>query len=215
MIKIGILNLQGAVSEHLEMTQKTIERMNMENEIIAIPVRYADEVAQCNGIIISGGESTVIGKLIKERGIDKVIKDNQIPVFGTCAGMVLLSKKTDYDQEILGIMDVEVKRNAFGRQKDSFENEVNIFGTTYPGVFIRAPAVSSILDSNADNNLNNEDINAVNNLDKVEILSELDSNIVAVKQGNNMAMSFHPELTCDTRLHEYYLNEVIKLNKNV
>lgn len=248
MIKIGILNLQGAVSEHLEMTQKTIEKMKMREKIITVPVRYADEVAQCNGIIISGGESTVIGKLIRERGIDKVIKDNQIPVFGTCAGMVLLSKKTDYDQNILGIMDIEVKRNAFGRQRDSFENEVNIFGTTYPGVFIRAPAVSTILNnnSNADNlsisNLVNvaniadvdkgvniasdvdmsSDIDTVVDMtsdvdviDEVEILAELDSKIVAVKQGTNMAISFHPELTCDTRLHEYYLNEIIKLNKDV
>jgi 5'-phosphate synthase pdxT subunit len=192
MIKIGILNLQGAVSEHLEMTQKTITKMDMEDEIEAHGVRYADEVARCNGIIISGGESTVIGKLIKERGIDKVIKDNQIPVFGTCAGMVLLSKKTDYDQDILGIMDIEVKRNTFGRQRDSFENEINILDDVFPGVFIRAPEVSNVF-----------------NETNVEILSELDSNIIAVKQGNNIALSFHPELTSDTRLHEYFINELI------
>lgn len=208
MIKIGILNLQGAVSEHLEMTQKTIEKMNMEDEIIAERVRYADEVAQCSGVIISGGESTVIGKLIKERGIDKVIKDNQIPVFGTCAGMVILSKETDYDQDILEIMDIEVKRNAFGRQRDSFENEINILGDSFHGVFIRAPAVSKILVSKIFNGIGkNDKIH-----DDVEILSELDSNIIAVKQGNNIAMSFHPELTFDTRLHEYFINELIKLN---
>lgn len=199
MIKIGILNLQGAVSEHLEMTQRTIEKMNMEDEIIAEGVRYADEVAHCSGVIISGGESTVIGKLIKERGIDKVIKDNQIPVFGTCAGMVILSKETDYDQDILEIMDIEVKRNAFGRQRDSFENEINILGDVFPGVFIRAPAVSKIF------NGKNDKID-----DDVEILSELDSNIIAVKQGNNIAMSFHPELTFDTRLHKYFIDELIK-----
>jgi len=193
MIKIGILNLQGAVSEHLEMTQKTIEKMNMGNEIIAKGVRYADEVAHCNGIIISGGESTVIGKLIKERGIDKVIKDKQIPVFGTCAGMVLLSKKTDYNQDILGIIDIEVKRNAFGRQKDSFEKEISIFDKKFQGVFIRAPAVENVLSIE-----NNE-------LDNVEILSELDSKIIAVQQGKNIAIAFHPELTEDTSLHEYFL----------
>lgn len=91
MITIGILNLQGAVSEHYDITKKAIENMGIEAE--AISVRYADEVANCDGVIISGGESTVIGKIIKERGIDKVIKDNRIPVFGTCAGMVLLGKK--------------------------------------------------------------------------------------------------------------------------
>lgn len=150
MIKIGVLNLQGAVSEHVEMTLKAIENMGKNNEIVAEVVRYANEVAECNGIIISGGESTVIGKLIKERGIDKVIIENNIPVFGTCAGMVLLSKKTDYDQEILGIMDIEVKRNSFGRQRDSFENEINIFNYSYPGVFIRAPSVSNILNGTKD-----------------------------------------------------------------
>lgn len=197
MIKIGILNLQGAVSEHLDMTLETIEKMGKKDEIIAKLVRYADEVAECNGIIISGGESTVIGKLIKERKIDKVIKENNIPIFGTCAGMVLLSKKTDYDQDILEIMDIEVSKNFFGRQRDSFENEIVIFDYEYPGVFIRAPSVSNILSKNGE----------------VEVLSELASNIIAVKQGNNFAMSFHPELTNDTRLHEYYLNEIIKLAK--
>jgi len=206
MIKIGILNLQGAVSEHVEMTLKAIENMDKSNEVIAKVVRYADEVAECNGIIISGGESTVIGKLIKERGIDKVIIDNKIPIFGTCAGMVLLSKKTDYDQDILGIMDIEVKRNSFGRQRDSFESEINIFNYSYPGVFIRAPSVSKIINGNKNENSHVKD--------EVEILSILDSNIIAVKQGNNMAMSFHPELTDDTRLHEYYLNQILELNNN-
>lgn len=126
MITIGILNLQGAVSEHYDITKKAIENMGIEAE--AISVRYADEVANCDGVIISGGESTVIGKIIKERGIDKVIKDNRIPVFGTCAGMVLLGKKTDFDQPLLGIMDISVKRNAFGRQVDSFESPISILG---------------------------------------------------------------------------------------
>ena len=206
MIKIGVLNLQGAVSEHVEMTLKAIENMGKNNEIVTEVVRYANEVAECNGIIISGGESTVIGKLIKERGIDKVIIENKIPVFGTCAGMVLLSKKTDYDQDILGIMDIEVKRNSFGRQRDSFENEINIFNYSYPWVFIRAPSVSSILNGNK-----NESSNIKN---QVQILSVLDSNIIAVKQGNNIAMSFHPELTDDTRLHEYYLNQILELNND-
>lgn len=206
MIKIGILNLQGAVSEHVEMTLKAIENMGKNNEIVTEVVRYANEVAECNGIIISGGESTVIGKLIKERGIDKVIIENNIPVFGTCAGMVLLSKKTDYDQDILGIMDIEVKRNSFGRQRDSFENEINIFNYSYPGVFIRAPCVSNILNGTKDEGYQIKN--------QVQILSVLDSNIIAVKQGNNIAMSFHPELTDDTRLHEYYLNQILKLNND-
>ena len=192
MIKIGILNLQGAVSEHLDITKKAIQNLNIDGE--AINVRYADEVANCDGVIISGGESTVIGKIIKERGIDKVIKENNLPVFGTCAGMVLLAKKIDFNQPLLEIMDMEVKRNAFGSQKNSFETNISFLGEDFTGVFIRAPALK-------DYNKNNKDI---------EVLSTLDSQVIAIKQGANIACSFHPELTDNTLIHEYYLNEVLK-----
>lgn len=188
MFIIGILNLQGAVSEHYDITQKALENLNINGE--ARLVRYADEVEDCDGIIISGGESTVIGKILFERGIDKVIKNNNIPVFGTCAGMILLSSKTDYNQPIMSLMDIEVGRNAFGRQKDSFEDTINILGYEYPGVFIRAPILKSYDDSK----------------DDIEVLAEYDSKIVAIKQGKNLAMSFHPELTEDTRIHEYFIN---------
>ena len=191
MITIGILNLQGAVSEHYDITKKAIENMSIEAE--AVSVRYADEVASCDGVIISGGESTVIGKIIKERGIDKVIKDNKIPVFGTCAGMVLLGKKTDFDQPLLGIMDISVKRNAFGRQVDSFESPLSILGEDYLGVFIRAPSLDDYDKSK----------------DDIEVLSRLDDEIVAIQQGHNIAIAFHPELTDDTRIHEYFIEEVL------
>ena len=102
MVKIGILNLQGAVSEHYDMAKKAVEKLGVDVDVV--PVRYAADVGTCDGIIISGGESTVIGKLINERGIDKAIKDNDIPVFGTCAGMILLGKKTDFNQPLLGLM---------------------------------------------------------------------------------------------------------------
>lgn len=192
MITIGILNLQGAVSEHYDITKKAIENSGIDAEVKS--VRYADEVAQCDGIIISGGESTVIGKIIERRGIDKIIKENQIPVFGTCAGMVLLGKKTDFDQPLLGLMDINVKRNAFGRQVDSFESTISILGDNFQGVFIRAPAI--------------EDYDKTK--DDIEVLSEFDSKIVAIQQGHNIAMAFHPELTDDTRIHEYFIKEVVK-----
>ncbi len=191
MIKIGILNLQGAVSEHLDITKKAIENMNIEANVES--VRYADEVAECNGVIISGGESTVIGKIIKRRGIDKVIKENNIPVFGTCAGMVLLARKTDFDQPLLEIMDISVKRNAYGRQKDSFESTISILGEDFSGVFIRAPAVDEYDKTKED----------------ITVLSEFDSEIIAIQQNHNIAMSFHPELTEDTRIHEYFIKEVL------
>ncbi|MBQ9025524.1 MAG: pyridoxal 5'-phosphate synthase glutaminase subunit PdxT [Methanobrevibacter sp.] len=195
MLKIGILNLQGAVSEHYTITEKAVENLKADVEVES--VRYAKDVETCDGIIISGGESTVIGKLIHERGIDKVIKENKIPVFGTCAGMVLLSKKTDFDQPLMGLMDIEVKRNTYGRQKDSFEAPIEILGQEYLGVFIRAPALKSYDKSKED----------------IEVLSEYDGEIIAIKQGSNIAISFHPELTQDTLIHEYFIKEVMK-NKN-
>ena len=191
MITIGILNLQGAVSEHYDITKKAIENMGIEAEVVS--VRYADEIASCDGVIISGGESTVIGKIIKERGIDKVIKDNKIPVFGTCAGMVLLGKKTDFDQPLLEIMDISVKRNAFGRQVDSFESPISILGEDYLGVFIRAPSLDDYDKTKKD----------------IKVLSKLDDEIVAIQQGHNIAIAFHPELTNDTRIHEYFIKEVL------
>lgn len=191
MVKIGILNLQGAVSEHYDITKKAIENMNVDVEVES--VRYAEDVESCDGIIISGGESTVIGKLIHERGIDDVILDNDIAVFGTCAGMVLLGKKTDFEQPLIGLMDIAVKRNTYGRQKDSFEAPIEIFGREYLGVFIRAPALASYDESKED----------------IKVLSELDGEIIAIQQGHNIALSFHPELTEDTLIHEYFIREVI------
>lgn len=192
MITIGILDLQGAVSEHYDITKKAINKMRINAQVKS--VRYANEVEKCDGIIISGGESTVIGKIIKKREIDKIIKEKQIPVFGTCAGMILLGKKTDFKQPLLKIMDINVKRNAFGRQKDSFESQIEIFGEKYPGVFIRAPAI-------IDYDKTKEDI---------KILSILDDKIIAVKQNHNIAMAFHPELTENSRIHEYFIEEVLK-----
>lgn len=194
MITIGILNLQGAVSEHYHITKKAIDNMGIEASVKT--VRYADDVARCNALIISGGESTVIGKLIFRRGIDKVIKENNIPVLGTCAGMVLLGKKTDFNQPLLGIMDISVKRNSYGRQKDSFENSINIFGIEYPGVFIRAPALEDYDKSKSD----------------IKVLSVFDGEIVAIQQGYNIALSFHPELTDDTRIHEYFIQRILNRN---
>jgi 5'-phosphate synthase pdxT subunit len=188
MMKIGILDLQGDVSEHLEITQKAINNLNIKAH--ALKVRTAPEVSECAAIIISGGESTVIGKLLVETGIKNTIIQKEIPVFGTCAGMVLLATEADYEQPLLGLMDMKVKRNAFGRQKDSFEQEIEILGDKYQGVFIRAPAVDKIGK-------------------KAQIISQLEDTIIGVKQGRNMAISFHPELTTDTRLHEYFIKEVL------
>lgn len=189
MIRIGILNLQGDVSEHFEAMKKAIENMNIKAEVLK--VKTAHEVSKCDGIIISGGESTVIGKLMEQNGINSVIADQNIPVMGTCAGMVLLAKKTDYDQPLLGLIDMEVKRNAFGRQKVSFEDKIEILGHTFKGVFIRAPYIEKVGEN-------------------VDILSKYNDKIIAVKSGKHIATAFHPELTGDTKIHEYFIKEVLK-----
>jgi len=189
MIKIGILDLQGDVSEHLEITEKTLKQKNVESQVLR--VKTVSDVSKCDGIIISGGESTVIGKLMEKTGIKRAIIDKKIPVMGTCAGMVLLATKTDYEQPLLGLIDMKVKRNGFGRQRASFEEEIEIFGSGYKGIFIRAPYVSEVGDN-------------------VEILAKRDDKIVAVAQGHNMATAFHPELTDDKRIHEYFIKEVLK-----
>ena len=188
MIKIGILDLQGDVSEHLEITEKTLKQKNVESQVLR--VKTVSDVSNCDGIIISGGESTVIGKLMEKTGINDIIINKKIPVMGTCAGMVLLATKTDYEQPLLGLIDMKVKRNGFGRQRASFEEKIEIFGSEYKGIFIRAPYVSEV----------GKD---------VEILAKRKDKIVAVAQGHNIATAFHPELTNDTRIHEYFIKEVL------
>jgi pyridoxal 5'-phosphate synthase pdxT subunit len=189
MIKIGILDLQGDVSEHLEMTKKAIKYLNLKANVSM--VKTAQQVAECDALIISGGESTVIGKLMEEEGIIKIIKQNKISVLGTCAGMILLGRETDYQQPLIGLIPMKVKRNGFGRQKMSFEAEVDIFGDSYPGVFIRAPYAYEVGE-------------------EVEIVSQIQGKIVAVAYNRNLAISFHPELTENTRIHEYFIKEVAK-----
>ncbi|MDO5836718.1 MAG: pyridoxal 5'-phosphate synthase glutaminase subunit PdxT [Methanobacterium sp.] len=190
MIKIGILDLQGDVSEHQMMVKNAVNKINLNAEVLK--VKTSSEVTECDGIIISGGESTVIGRLIKENSIDNIIKENQIPVLGTCAGMVLLGQETDYDQPLLGLIPMKVKRNGFGRQKLSFEADLNIntLKTPYPGVFIRAPYAYDVGDG------------------AVEV-GQIHGKIIAVAYEHHLATAFHPELTNDTRIHEYFLKEVL------
>lgn len=202
-MKIGILNLQGAISEHFDVMKNTVKNLNI--DCCVVKVKETADVSKCDGIIISGGESTVIGKLIKKKGIDIVIKSNNIPVFGTCAGMVLLSKKTDYNHPLLKIMDTVAIRNSFGRQVDSFESEIEILdGSISPnkflGVFIRAPSISEILVNDLTSN-------------NISVIAKHNDKIVAIRQDNYLAIAFHPELTNDTRFHEYFI-DIVQNNMN-
>ncbi len=189
MINLGILNLQGDVSEHLEATNNALNELQIQAKVIK--VRTVSEVSKCQGLIISGGESTVIGKLMEEDGITHELKESKIPVMGTCAGMVVLGKETGYQQPVLGLIDMKVKRNGFGRQKLSFEKEVKIFDQNFPGIFIRAPYAYEVGS-------------------QAQILARINDKIVAVAQGRHIATAFHPELTEDTMIHKYFIKEVLK-----
>ena len=189
MKKIGVLALQGAFEEHIE----GLRRLGVE----ALPVRLPGELGQLDGLVIPGGESTTIGKLMIEYGFTDEIRrliGEGLPVLGTCAGMVLLAKTVSgLELQPLGAMDIEVRRNAFGRQVDSFELDLDVpvLGPApFHGVFIRAPRVESV----------GKD---------VEILARLsDGTVVAARERNLVAAAFHPELTSDLRLHSYFLNSV-------
>ncbi len=188
-MKIGVLASQGAFIEHIEK----LHQLGVE----AMPVRLPEELEGLDGLIIPGGESTSIGRLMRDYRLTQAIRDkvrNGMPVFGTCAGMILMAKRSkDTRFEPLGLMDINVRRNAFGRQRESFETELNVpvLGEKpFPGVFIRAPLI--------------EQVNGT-----VEVLAKLaDGTIVAARDGKTLALAFHPELTDDPRFHQYFLEMV-------
>jgi len=202
-INIGILAVQGDVAENILATKMAIEDLGMEG--IVTEVKTPEQISDLDGLVIPGGESTVIGTLSLVNGSLKKIKEkiaSGMPVFGICAGMILLSKKAkdrvvgEMDQPLLDFLDVKIERNAFGRQKDSFESEISmdkIGISKFPGVFIRAP---SIIETGKD----------------VEVLSKFNEKIIAVKQGNILGTSFHPELTGDISLHKYFVSMIGKKN---
>ena len=196
---IGVLGLQGDIEENTKATTNALKEMNLKGKVLS--VRYPEEIMKIDGLIIPGGESTVMGLLIaiKNGLLDEIMKILQegLPVMGTCAGMIVLAKKS-YDkivgnkrQLLLGVLDIEVERNSFGRQYDSFESKLNIsgIGNDYKGIFIRAPTVISVGP-------------------QVQILSKFDEKIVAVKQENIIGTSFHPELSGDYRMHRLFIQLV-------
>ncbi len=188
-MRIGVLAVQGAFAEHIAI----LNRLGVD----ALPVRLPKELSGLDGLIIPGGESTSISKLMLDYDLMNEIRnlaENDLPTLGTCAGMILLAKRvSDLGMEPLGVMDIVVRRNAFGRQKDSFETGLSmpVLGKKpFPGVFIRAPLIEQ-----ADN--------------RVEIIARLaDGTSVAAKQGKLLASAFHPELTEDLRFHQYFLGIV-------
>lgn len=187
MVKIGVLGLQGAVREHV----KSVEASGAE----AVVVKRIEQLEEIDGLILPGGESTTMRRLIDKYAFMEPLRTfakSGKPMFGTCAGMILLAKTLiGYDEAHIGAMDITVERNAFGRQKDSFEAALSIkgVGQDFVGVFIRAPYV-------------------VNVADDVEVLSTHGDRMVAVRQGPFLAASFHPELTDDHRVTAYFVEMV-------
>ena len=202
-LNIGILAVQGDVLENVIATKMSLDGLGMDG--VVNEVKTPEQINDLDGLIIPGGESTVIGTLSLVNGSLKKIKEkiaNGMPVFGICAGLILLSKKAkdrvvgEMDQPLLDFLDVKIERNAFGRQRDSFESEISMEKIGIPkfrGVFIRAP---SIMEAGKD----------------VEVLSKFNEKIIAIKQGNIIGTSFHPELTGDLSLHKYFVNLIRKKN---
>ena len=191
-MKIGVLALQGDFAEHLAV----LKRLGVDGREVRLP----EDLNGLDGLIIPGGESTTIGKLATDYKLIEPLRTfgQRHAVWGTCAGAIFLSKDVSRDQPLLGLMDIKVARNAFGRQIDSFEADLDVpdlskaggSQTPYHAVFIRAPIIESV----------GKDARALASLP--------DGRIVAAQQGHYLATSFHPELTPDTRFHEYFLSLV-------
>lgn len=198
-MKIGVLGFQGDIEEHVAATKEALKKLKIDGSVAV--VKTPNELREIDALIIPGGESTVIGGLALFNKSLTVMKDRirgGMPVFGTCAGMIMLANRT-YDrvigetkQPLIGVLDVLVERNSFGRQRESFETELDVSINDMEklkGVFIRAPSIREVGQG-------------------IETLAKLDGQIVAVRQNNIIGTCFHPELSGDTKLHEYFVKMI-------
>jgi 5'-phosphate synthase pdxT subunit len=204
-INIGILALQGDIEENIVATRDAMSSLSL--NAYAMPVRYQKELESVDGLIIPGGESTVIGNLLTlKSGIQTTLQKRLIqgmPAMGTCAGMIVMAKKAydsvvgEMNQQLLGVLDIVVERNSFGRQNESFEANLPIDGLEgedFRGVFIRAPSVTKVGTN-------------------VKILGRFAEKVVAVQQGNIIGTSFHPELSGDLRFHKLLVSLIMRSRK--
>jgi pyridoxal 5'-phosphate synthase pdxT subunit len=205
-IIIGVLAVQGDIEENISAADEALQHMKVRGTVKS--VRYSKEINEVDGLIIPGGESTVISSLatIQEGSLQTIRTriSNGMPVMGSCAGMIMLSKRA-YDrvvgktkQQLLGNLDVVIERNAFGRQNDSFETDlyIPILGRdAYKGIFIRAPVITEIGNG-------------------VNTIAKFNNKIVAVNHKNIIATAFHPELSGDDRLHRHFIKSVLDFNQN-
>jgi len=183
---VGVLALQGAFREHVVLLR------GLGADVVE--VRTPDELERCSGLVLPGGESTTIGKLLVSSGLDTALRDYEGPLLGTCAGMILLAREASDGlpgQLLLGLVDIVVRRNGYGRQLHSFEADLELEGDPEPlrGVFIRAPRIEGVGPA-------------------AHVFAHLAGEPVAVEQGRAIATSFHPELAGETRVHERFLERV-------
>lgn len=204
-VNVGVLGIQGDVAENIAATRAALGRAGIKG--IVRQVKTSLEISKLDALILPGGESTMMGQMTLVNGAIKTIKDKiqkGMPVFGICAGLILLSKHAEdrivgkMDQPLLELLDVRVERNSFGRQRDSFETEISAQPIGIPkshGVFIRAPSIEGI----------GKD---------VQTISKYNEKVVAVKQGNILGVAFHPELTGDVSWHRYFVSMIKPQNNN-
>jgi len=199
-VKIGVIAIQGNIEEHIHTLNQAMKKEQIHGAVI--PIKHKGIIPKCDGIVLPGGESTTLCRLMKKEGINTEIKNAALknkPILATCAGLIAIAKKggkeaEQTNQELLGIIDLEVDTNAFGRQHESFETpiKINFLKTPYNAIFIRAPKITRV----------GRD---------VEVIATLNNNdIIAAKQKNTIALSFHPELTNDTRIHQHYIKLIKK-----
>lgn len=206
-VTIGVLDLQGDIEENILACKKAFKETGIDGQVISI--RDFINIEKLDGLIIPGGESTVIGLLLSSNKINleklKGKIESGLPVLGTCAGMIILAKKVQdktigiTNQELLKNLDIVIERNAFGRQHESFEVDVDIpilGNKPFRSVFIRGPIVKELGK-------------------EVKPIATLNNKVVAVQQNNILATSFHPELANDYRIHEFFINSIILKNKNI
>jgi len=196
-LKIGVIAVQGDVSEHVDVLKRAMNHLGINGEVVY--VRTVDDLKNISGLVIPGGESTTINRLMLKTGLhEEIIKlaEKGLPILGTCAGTILLAKEGNElvkqtNTKLLGLVDMKVSRNAYGRQVDSFEADVSIpeIGKDFRGVFIRAPVIEKVWN-------------------ETEVFAKYKDSIVGAKKGNILALTFHPELTDDLRIHEYFLRMI-------
>lgn len=192
-MKIGILGFQGGIEEH--------ERMLRRLKVELCRIRYVRQLNEIDALVLPGGESTTMGIFLHNSGLLKSLKDaikGGMPVLATCAGLILLAQEIEGSSfASLGVLPIRIRRNAYGRQKESFTTQINLSfdsAKPFPGVFIRAPKIEKMLE------------------DKVEVLSFLGEQPVMIQYGKIIGCTFHPELTTDTRVHEYFLKTALSGN---